>query len=146
MWDIILYNAFQPWLIGDNLSNVREENRELYERIAKALLKAVSDVLEAKESAESQRTSRTDAALEQFYNTFQLFQAACDQAQEFVFGISGGGAVGQRVALKVSWNPEVVVSRESGKLNTWGSTNDLGQFYMITGKEQELCALRCCYR
>ncbi|KAL2643805.1 hypothetical protein R1flu_011392 [Riccia fluitans] len=26
---------------------------------------------------------------------------------------------------------------ESGKLNTWGSTNDLGQCYMITGKEQE---------
>ncbi|KAL3696668.1 hypothetical protein R1sor_010744 [Riccia sorocarpa] len=26
---------------------------------------------------------------------------------------------------------------DSGKLNTWGSTNDLGQCYMITGKEQE---------
>ncbi|KAL2649694.1 hypothetical protein R1flu_017822 [Riccia fluitans] len=28
IWDIILYTVFQPWLIGDNLSNVREENRE----------------------------------------------------------------------------------------------------------------------
>ncbi|OAE30418.1 hypothetical protein AXG93_3483s1100 [Marchantia polymorpha subsp. ruderalis] len=29
-----------------------------------------------------------------------------------------------------------VAISESGKINTWGSTNDLGQCYMITGKEQ----------
>ncbi|BBN16870.1 hypothetical protein MPTK1_7g09990 [Marchantia polymorpha subsp. ruderalis] len=54
------------------------------QRAYHALLKAVSDVLEAKESADSHRTARTDAALEHFYSTFQLFQATCDQAQEFV--------------------------------------------------------------
>ncbi|KAL3702061.1 hypothetical protein R1sor_020083 [Riccia sorocarpa] len=29
IWDIVLYTLFQPWLIGENLGNVREENREL---------------------------------------------------------------------------------------------------------------------
>lgn len=29
VWDILLYAVFQPWLIGDNLQNVKEDYTEL---------------------------------------------------------------------------------------------------------------------
>ncbi|CAM6104446.1 unnamed protein product [Calypogeia fissa] len=54
------------------------------QRAFNALLNAVAVVLESKEAGDTQRSARTDAALEAFYNAFQLFQASCDKAQEFV--------------------------------------------------------------
>lgn len=65
-------------------------------------------MLEAKESADSHRTARTDAALEQFYSTFQLFQATCDQAQEFV------DSVRQRIGSECIVDEATVESEQSG--------------------------------
>lgn len=45
---------------------------------------AASNVLEAKESAGAQKTTATDAALENFKQKWELFRVACDQAEEFV--------------------------------------------------------------
>eukprot|EP00249_Psilotum_nudum_P018998 c27056_g1_i1 orf=485-973(-) len=49
-----------------------------------ALLSSAASVLETKEVADGQRTIRSDAALENFLQNWQLFHVACDQAQEFV--------------------------------------------------------------
>lgn len=52
-----------------------------------ALLGSAASVLEAKEASEGLRTPRSDAALESFLQNSQLFQVACDQAQEFIESI-----------------------------------------------------------
>ncbi|KAI5067326.1 hypothetical protein GOP47_0017854 [Adiantum capillus-veneris] len=51
------------------------------------LLSSAATVLEAKEASDGLRTSRSDAALEAFIQNWQLFQVACDQAQEFIESI-----------------------------------------------------------
>lgn len=33
IWDLCCYTVFQPWLIGDNLRNVRSENKELVAKL-----------------------------------------------------------------------------------------------------------------
>lgn len=45
---------------------------------------AAANVLEAKESSGGQKTTTTDAALENFKQRWELFRVACDQAEEFV--------------------------------------------------------------
>ncbi|KAF3955141.1 hypothetical protein CMV_019612 [Castanea mollissima] len=45
---------------------------------------AAANVLEAKEIAGAQKTTATDAALENFKQKWELFRVACDQAEEFV--------------------------------------------------------------
>lgn len=48
------------------------------------LLSSAASVLEAKEAGDGQRMSRSDAALENFLQNWQLFHVTCDQAQEFI--------------------------------------------------------------
>lgn len=45
---------------------------------------AAANVIEAKELSGGQKTSATDAALENFKQRWELFRVACDQAEEFV--------------------------------------------------------------
>lgn len=33
IWDLVLYSVFQPWLIGDNLSNVEKSRVELVRKV-----------------------------------------------------------------------------------------------------------------
>lgn len=75
------------------------------QRAFNALLNAVTTVLESREASDIQRTARTDAALEAFYNAFQLFQASCDQAQEFV----------ESVRLRIS--SECIVDEATGPIS-----------------------------
>lgn len=51
------------------------------------LLSSAASVLETKEGSNGQRTPRYDSALESFLQNYQLFQVACDQAQEFIESI-----------------------------------------------------------
>ncbi|MCO5579394.1 hypothetical protein L7F22_033249 [Adiantum nelumboides] len=51
------------------------------------LLSSAATVLEAKETSDGLRTPRSDTALEAFIQNWQLFQVACDQAQEFIESI-----------------------------------------------------------
>lgn len=50
----------------------------------KEFVTAAANVLEAKEVSGGQKTSVTDAALENFKQRWELFRVACDQAEEFV--------------------------------------------------------------
>ncbi|XP_021901489.1 mediator of RNA polymerase II transcription subunit 32 [Carica papaya] len=45
---------------------------------------AAANVLEAKEISGGQKTTATDAALENFKQKWELFRVACDQSEEFV--------------------------------------------------------------
>lgn len=45
---------------------------------------AAATVLEAKESANPNKTAATDTALESFKQKWELFRVACDQAEEYV--------------------------------------------------------------
>ncbi|KAH7332404.1 hypothetical protein KP509_20G085300 [Ceratopteris richardii] len=51
------------------------------------LLGSAATVLETKEAADGLHTQQSDAALEAFLQNWQLFQVACDQAQEFIESI-----------------------------------------------------------
>ncbi|KAI4295544.1 hypothetical protein L6164_035582 [Bauhinia variegata] len=54
---------------------------------------AAANVLEAKESAGSQKTIATDNALEKFKQKLELFRVACDQAEEFVESVKQCGGL-----------------------------------------------------
>ncbi|XP_068648968.1 mediator of RNA polymerase II transcription subunit 32-like [Aristolochia californica] len=57
----------------DALSNAYQE-----------FVSAAAGVLEAKEQSRGQKTTVTDAALENFKQRWELFRVVCDQAEEFV--------------------------------------------------------------
>ena len=53
-------------------------------RIRIFLLLLAAGILEAKEASGSQKTTATDAVLENFKQRWELLRVACDQAEEFV--------------------------------------------------------------
>nr|POE96641.1 mediator of rna polymerase ii transcription subunit 32 [Quercus suber] len=72
-------------------AETREKGRPKMDNIVESLNNAYQDfvaaaanVLEAKEIAGAQKTTATDAALENFKQKWELFRVACDQAEEFV--------------------------------------------------------------